>query len=337
MISLTSIEISTRPGTAGAARVKVEIKILEGLEETPRELIAWRKSMDRAFIGLSCATGLQQMAALPQFTQRFAWTALEAKHHEAAEATSDRNIKAKEAELEADDGTNEARINREITALCARTKEQHLAAVNQGHVIVTKEINAWLTTLVPNKILQRVKRHLDFDGDAKKKIAQASGKAKKSKSMKAVKKNNNTSGQKHCLLQGNNNTHMTDECNTLKAQAKKPKGDTGGNAGKAKGKGENKTWNNKARTRPTSPKENLRLSLRRLSTAELSRSSSLLIRSTKAILTMMAWTSMLWMLNSRSSITMTWKNLSSRTPKMERSMMPPSLPMCLSERQARIR
>jgi len=83
---LTSIEISTRPGTTGAARVKVGIKILEGLEESPRELIAWRKSIERAFVGLSCTTGTQQMAAIPQFTRGFAWTTLEAKCHEATEA-----------------------------------------------------------------------------------------------------------------------------------------------------------------------------------------------------------------------------------------------------------
>ena len=64
---------------------------------------------------------------------------------------------------------------------------------------------------------------------------------------KATKKNNNTSGQKFCLLHGNNNTHTTDECNALKAQAKKLKDETGGNTGKAKGKGKNKTWNNKSK------------------------------------------------------------------------------------------
>jgi len=70
--------------------------------------------------------------------------------------------------------------------------------------------------------------------------------AKKGNGKKVTKKNNNTSGQKFCLLHGNNNTHTTNECNTLKAQAKKLKGDTGGNAGKAKGKGKNKTWNDKS-------------------------------------------------------------------------------------------
>jgi len=82
---LTSIEISAQPGVAGAAKVKVSITILEGLEETPRELIAWRKSVERAFVGVSCntVTGTQQIAALPQFTRGFAWTTLEVKCHEA--------------------------------------------------------------------------------------------------------------------------------------------------------------------------------------------------------------------------------------------------------------
>jgi len=147
--NLTSIEISTRPGTVGAAKVKVGIKVLEGLEESPRELIAWRKSIERAFIGLSCTTGTQQMAALPQFTRGFAWTTLEVKCHEATEATRAREIEAKELELEADDGNEEARINGEIAAIRVRTKEQHLADANAGHVIVTEAVNALLTTLMP--------------------------------------------------------------------------------------------------------------------------------------------------------------------------------------------
>jgi len=85
---------------------------------------------------------------------------LEVKCHEATEATRACNIKAKEAELEANDGTNEARINGEIDALRNRTEEQYLADVNQGHVIVTEALNALLATLLPNKILQRVKRYL---------------------------------------------------------------------------------------------------------------------------------------------------------------------------------
>jgi len=79
---LTSIEISSRPGTAGAAEVKVGIKILEGLDrldDSPHQLIAWRKTVESAFIGLSCTSGTQQMAVIPQFTRGFAWTTLEVK------------------------------------------------------------------------------------------------------------------------------------------------------------------------------------------------------------------------------------------------------------------
>jgi len=96
------------------------------------------------------------------------------------------------------------------------------------------------------QLMENIEMSEDFHGDNKKKIAQAAGEAKKGKGKKAMKKNNNTSGQKFCLLHDNNNTHTTDECNTLKAQAKKLKGDTGGNTGKAKGKGKNKTWNDKS-------------------------------------------------------------------------------------------
>jgi len=100
------------------------------------------------------------MAALPQFTRGFAWTTLQVKCHEATEVTRARKIKAKAVELEADGGTKAGRINNKITAIRARTEEQYLADANAGHVIVTKAVNALLTTLMPNKILQRVKRYL---------------------------------------------------------------------------------------------------------------------------------------------------------------------------------
>jgi len=107
------------------------------------------------------------------------------------------------------------------------------------------------------QFMENIEMSEDFDGDAKKKIAQAAGEAKKGNGKKSIKKNNNTSGQKFCLLHGNSNTHATDECNTLKAQAKKLKGDTGGNAGKAKGKGKNKTWNNKSKDKTDKSKGKL--------------------------------------------------------------------------------
>ena len=100
--------------------------------------------MEHAFIGLSCTTGIQQMAAFPQFTRGFAWTTLEVKCHEATKATRACEIKAKEVELEADDGTNAARINGEITAIRNRTKDQHLEDANTGHVFVTEALNALL-------------------------------------------------------------------------------------------------------------------------------------------------------------------------------------------------
>ena len=79
------------------------------------------------------------------------------KCHKAVEVTRDRNIKAKEAELEADNGTNEPSINGEIAALRTKTEGLHLTDANQGHVIVTEAIDTLMTALVTSKILQCVK------------------------------------------------------------------------------------------------------------------------------------------------------------------------------------
>jgi len=53
-------------------------------------------------------------------------------------------------------------------------------------------------------------------------------------------------------LHGNNNTHDTSECKTPMAQAKKLKGDNGANQ---KGKGNNKSWKNKAKGKTDNSKK----------------------------------------------------------------------------------
>ena len=128
------------------------------------------------------------------------------------------------------------------------------------------------TTLETVKFMENIEMSEDFDGDNKKKIDQVAGEAKKGNGKKAVKNNNNTSGQKFCLLHGNNNTHAMDECNMLKAQAKKLKDNTGGNSGKAKGKGKNKTWKNKSKDKTDKSKEELAAFVKKASKSGLQQS-----------------------------------------------------------------
>ena len=56
------------------------------------------------------------------------------------------------------------------------------------------------------------------------------------------------------MLHGNNNTHDTTECNTLKAQAKKLKGNNGNANG---GKHQNKSWKNKSKDNADDSKKEL--------------------------------------------------------------------------------
>jgi len=56
------------------------------------------------------------------------------------------------------------------------------------------------------------------------------------------------------MFHGNNNTHDTSECKTLMAQAKKLKGNNGANQ---KGKGDNKSWKNKAKGETDDSKKEL--------------------------------------------------------------------------------
>jgi len=86
--------------------------------------------VERAFVGLSCTTDTLQLAKIHKFTRRFAWSTFEVKCEEAYEAAKACDIKAKEAKLEAYNGTNKARVNGEIATIRAATKANCLADAN---------------------------------------------------------------------------------------------------------------------------------------------------------------------------------------------------------------
>lgn len=97
--------------------------------------------------------------------------------------------------------------------------------------------------------LERIETAEDFDG-TKVDHSQQKG------SSNNKKKKSSSSGKqsKYCMLHGNG-SHSTDECHTLKEQAKKMKsGDSSGSSGKKFG---NKTWSRKAQDSTSSSKKEL--------------------------------------------------------------------------------
>jgi len=100
--------------------------------------------------------------------------------------------------------------------------------------------------------MERIKMSEDFDNDKKiTKVAPSKGKKKSGYN----KGNSDANGSKHCVLQGNNNTHDTSACKTLMAQAKKLKGNNGTDK---KGKsGGDQSWKNKAKDKTKDLKKEL--------------------------------------------------------------------------------
>jgi hypothetical protein len=93
--------------------------------------------------------------------------------------------------------------------------------------------------------MEQIEASEDFDAD--KKVV-ANGKKNNNNNKKKNGNNNNTSGdgEHYCMMHGKNSTHSTADCNTLKAQVKKIKGNNGGSNGNGNGNGKskNKTWKN---------------------------------------------------------------------------------------------
>jgi len=54
---LTTVNIYSDPGDHNSTQVKFSFKGLIGDHKTPREILEWRRNLDRALIGLNLTTG----------------------------------------------------------------------------------------------------------------------------------------------------------------------------------------------------------------------------------------------------------------------------------------
>jgi len=88
--------------------------------------------------------------------------------------------------------------------------------------------------------MERIEMSEDFDAD--KKVVKVNN--QKTNNNKKKNTSTGTGGSKYCMLHGNC-SHGTEECNTLKAEAKKLKGNSYGNNNSSNGRSKNKTWTKK--------------------------------------------------------------------------------------------
>jgi len=160
---LTQVDLLSNPTDVNSTKVKFAFKILEGGTETPREVLQWLQNVERAFIGLNSNTGTLRMQMMQQFARGSALSGFNAAVLTLAPAVRAQLLATAQTAVDADDGTDVARANRLTAhrdAMAALTDTTVLGVAGSGIGIINSAVQEIVTVLLPNKILQRVKRYL---------------------------------------------------------------------------------------------------------------------------------------------------------------------------------
>jgi len=133
---------------------------LTGAAESPRELIEWRKNVERAFTGLNSMTGLLQHQMMVQFCRGTALSTY--KSNVAQLYRNGKTSDVADAQRAVDNyaGGDAAVIAANAQALADatnKTLEAYLTDAVDGAFMVSTSLNQLMTGLLPNKVLQRVK------------------------------------------------------------------------------------------------------------------------------------------------------------------------------------
>ena len=160
---LAQVDLLSDPALAHSTKVRFVFKIIEGAVNPPREVLQWRRNVERAFTGLNCTSGTAQHQMLQQFCRGTALSTYNNQVHQLYLTGKNNDVKEKEDAVKADDGTDAARLanlQAAVTTAENKTQEEYLADGDDGRFMVDQALNHMMTVLLPNKILQRVKRYL---------------------------------------------------------------------------------------------------------------------------------------------------------------------------------
>jgi len=165
---LATVNLCSDPGDHASTQVKFSFKGLDGDHETPREILEWRRNVDRALTGLTLnAAGLAACNMCKQFMRGSALSAFIAKAGTVLVGKKAEAIVA--AELARDNcppATDAGHIVADFNALRAAvlTANTHdtLDYLTEacGPDAIRDLLNEAVKNLLPNKTLQRVQRHL---------------------------------------------------------------------------------------------------------------------------------------------------------------------------------
>jgi len=160
---LATVDLLSDPTDATSTKVRFSFKTLTGATESPRELIEWRKNVDRAFTGLNSTTGLLQHQMMMQFCKGTALSTYKSNVAQLYRNGKQTDVAAAQATIDDYAGGDAGVIAANAAALTAatnRTLEAYLSDAGDGEYMVSSALNELMTGLLPNKVLQRVKRYL---------------------------------------------------------------------------------------------------------------------------------------------------------------------------------
>jgi len=165
---LTTVNLCSDPSDHASTQVKFSFKGLDGDHETPREILEWRRNVERALTGLDLnANGLSSYDMCKQFMRGSALSSLIAKAGAILVARkADAAVACKLARDNCPPATDAGHVVADCNALraavlTATTRDTlDYLSENYGPELIKDSLNEVVKNLLPNKTLQRVKRHL---------------------------------------------------------------------------------------------------------------------------------------------------------------------------------
>jgi len=164
---LTAVNLYSDPGDHASTQVKFTFKGLNGDSKSPREILHWRRDVDRALIGLDLTAGNSQYNMAKQFMGGSTMATFDASvlryctQHKADAMTH--VAEAVRYHPAAGAAGHDAAVLANLqAALLAANNRDEITHLVEGHGIniVRDSLNDVVKVLLPNKTLQRVNQYL---------------------------------------------------------------------------------------------------------------------------------------------------------------------------------
>jgi len=163
---LTTVNLNSDPTDHGSTQVKFSFKGLDGDNETPREIVGWRRNVEQALRGHELTAGTTQHNMAKQFMRGSGLSSFESTTMVLLTGRKGNAIVHVEMAVAnyppVGDAAHDAGVLVTLQAVVTTATRcdimEHLGKA-YGVTVVTEALNEVLKCLLPNKTLQRVKRY----------------------------------------------------------------------------------------------------------------------------------------------------------------------------------